>query len=93
MDVQNPLGNNMIRKVEANSPAEAAGLKPGDRILEINGEKTETMDYNMLINKLREALRIKDVIKIVVMNSVEYKIFKSNDFSMSPNGKYIWKPS
>ncbi len=87
-DLQNRIGNNMIRKVEVGSPAEAGGLMPGDRILEVNGENTETMEYSMLINKLRDALKIKDTIKLVVMNSVEYKIYRSNDFSMSQSGLY-----
>ncbi len=77
----------MIRKVEFGSPAEASGLKPGDRILEVNGENTETIEYNMLINKLRDALKTSDTIKLLVMNSVEYKVSKSLDFSMSSIGK------
>lgn len=77
-------GNNMIRKIEPNSPAETGGLKPGDRILEINGENVENIEYNNLVNKLRDALRMSKIINLVVMNSVEYNVYKSNNIPIFP---------
>ncbi|MFA5420538.1 MAG: S41 family peptidase [Patescibacteria group bacterium] len=35
------------------TPADRAGLKPGDKILEINGETTEKMNINEAVSKIR----------------------------------------
>ena len=69
-------GNNMIRKLEPNSPAERAGLRPGDRILEINDENVENIEYYSLVNKLKNSLASSNVISLLVMNSVEYNVNK-----------------
>ena len=69
----------MIRKLEPGSPAERAGLKPGDRILEIDGENVEDIEYIILVSKLRDALKNNRLINLVVMNSVEYNVYKSNN--------------
>ncbi len=48
-------GSNEIDKIVENSPAEIAGLKSGDRIVEINGIKTNDIyDINALISKNKD---------------------------------------
>jgi prolipoprotein diacylglyceryltransferase len=42
---------NVVRSVLANSPAEQAGLKPGDKIVKVNGK--DTFSYNDLDDYLR----------------------------------------
>ena len=84
-------GNNMIRKIEPNSPAELAGLKPGDRILEINDENVEDIEYFTLINKLRDSVKLNNVINLLVMNSVEYNVYKNNNIPIKSGNNFMLK--
>lgn len=38
-------GGQFIRKVEPGSSADMAGLRPGDRVVEVNGENVERMAH------------------------------------------------
>ena len=69
----------MIRKIEPLSPAEQAGLMPGDRILEINDENVEDIEYFTLVNTLRDSIKKHNVINLLVRNSVEYNVYKNNN--------------
>uniref|UniRef100_A0A8C6TSL1 Na(+)/H(+) exchange regulatory cofactor NHE-RF1 n=1 Tax=Neogobius melanostomus TaxID=47308 RepID=A0A8C6TSL1_9GOBI len=42
-----------IRLVEADSPAESAGLRPGDRIVFVNGEDVETQSHQQVVSRIR----------------------------------------
>ncbi|XP_029456470.1 Na(+)/H(+) exchange regulatory cofactor NHE-RF1 isoform X2 [Rhinatrema bivittatum] len=44
-----------IRLVEADSPAEHAGLRAGDRLVEVNGENVEGASHQQVVNRIREA--------------------------------------
>ncbi|XP_076867912.1 NHERF family PDZ scaffold protein 4b isoform X2 [Brachyhypopomus gauderio] len=45
----------MLREVEAGSPAEAAGVKDGELLLEVNGETTESLSHDDVVSKIRQS--------------------------------------
>ncbi|XP_040891975.1 Na(+)/H(+) exchange regulatory cofactor NHE-RF2-like [Toxotes jaculatrix] len=47
-------GGQFIRKVEPGSSADLAGLKPGDRVVEVNGENVENETHHQVVNRIRE---------------------------------------
>ena len=69
----------MIKNIDANSPAEQGGLKPGDKILVINGENVEEANYTTIVDRLKESIAKKQSIKMLVMNIVEYNVFKETN--------------
>ncbi|XP_030064195.1 Na(+)/H(+) exchange regulatory cofactor NHE-RF1 isoform X2 [Microcaecilia unicolor] len=44
-----------IRLVEPDSPAERAGLRAGDRLVEVNGENVEGASHQQVVNLIRQA--------------------------------------
>ncbi|KAM6050416.1 Na(+)/H(+) exchange regulatory cofactor NHE-RF1 [Chlamydotis macqueenii] len=44
-----------IRLVEAGSPAERSGLRPGDRLLEVDGENVERESHQQVVERIRAA--------------------------------------
>ncbi|XP_062865846.1 LOW QUALITY PROTEIN: nascent polypeptide-associated complex subunit alpha, muscle-specific form [Trichomycterus rosablanca] len=47
-------GAQVIRKIEAGSPAELAGLRSGDRVVEVNGENVEKDSHQQVVQKITE---------------------------------------
>ncbi|XP_074540588.1 Na(+)/H(+) exchange regulatory cofactor NHE-RF2 isoform X2 [Halichoeres trimaculatus] len=47
-------GGQYIRKVEPGSSADMAGLRPGDRVVEVNGENVENESHHQVVNRIRE---------------------------------------
>uniref|UniRef100_A0A3B4EWQ4 SLC9A3 regulator 2 n=1 Tax=Pundamilia nyererei TaxID=303518 RepID=A0A3B4EWQ4_9CICH len=47
-------GGQFIRKVEPGSSADLAGLRPGDRLVEVNGENVENETHHQVVNRIRE---------------------------------------
>ncbi|XP_061686649.1 Na(+)/H(+) exchange regulatory cofactor NHE-RF2-like isoform X2 [Syngnathoides biaculeatus] len=47
-------GGQFIRKVEPGSSADLAGLRPGDRVVEVNGEKVENDSHQQVVERIRE---------------------------------------
>lgn len=47
-------GGQFIRKVEAGSCAELAGLRAGDRVVEVNGENVENETHHEVVSRIRE---------------------------------------
>ncbi|TSK18059.1 Na(+)/H(+) exchange regulatory cofactor NHE-RF2 [Bagarius yarrelli] len=47
-------GAQFIRRIEAGSPAELAGLRSGDRVVEVNGENVENDSHHQVVQKIME---------------------------------------
>ncbi|KAF4075394.1 hypothetical protein AMELA_G00234020 [Ameiurus melas] len=47
-------GAQFIRRIEAGSPAELAGLRSGDRVVEVNGENVEKQSHQQVVQKIME---------------------------------------
>ncbi|MBI2887498.1 MAG: S41 family peptidase [Chloroflexi bacterium] len=47
------------------SPAESAGIRPGDRILAVNGESTQSMSLNDAVNKIKGPRSTKVILSIL----------------------------
>ena len=68
----------MVKNVEPDSAAERGGLKPGDKILVINGENVEGADYTTIVERLKQSMVDQRDIELLVMNIVEYNLFKKS---------------
>lgn len=68
--------NHMIKDIELGSPAEKGGLKPGDKILVIDNENVEEADYTTIVDMLKDSMMNKRDIDLLVMNIIEYNVFK-----------------
>ena len=77
----------MIKNIESDSPAEEGGLKPGDKILVINKENVEEADYTTVVDRLKESLANNQDIDLLVMNIIEYNLFKQQN-PILQNRKY-----
>ncbi|CAJ1052646.1 Na(+)/H(+) exchange regulatory cofactor NHE-RF2-like [Xyrichtys novacula] len=47
-------GGQFIRKVEPGSSADMAGLRAGDRVVEVNGENVEKETHHQVVNRIRD---------------------------------------
>ena len=73
-----------IVAVEAGSPAEKAGLKPGDTLVEVNGEVISSSDD--LMNAL-EPFGVGDTLKVTVWRPTEVNDAENYDISLE--GSYV----
>ncbi|XP_049428733.1 Na(+)/H(+) exchange regulatory cofactor NHE-RF2 [Epinephelus fuscoguttatus] len=46
-------GGQFIRKVEPGSSSDLAGLRPGDRVVEVNGENVENASHHQVVDRIR----------------------------------------
>ena len=73
-----------ILSVEAGSPAEKAGLKPGDTLVEINGEVISGTEQMM---SALDAFKAGDTIKVTVWRPTE--VANAERAEISTDGEYI----
>lgn len=74
-----------IGKVDEDSPAEAAGLKEGDRIIEVNGVNIANENHKQVVQRIKA---IPEETKLLVVDSEADNYFKSKNIvikSTHPN--------
>ncbi|KAL1454987.1 hypothetical protein WDU94_009114 [Cyamophila willieti] len=69
-----------IGKVDEGSPAEAAGLKEGDHIIEVNNENICTENHNQVVQRIKA---VPDETKLLVVDSASEEYFKTNNITIS----------
>ncbi|XP_052226478.1 Na(+)/H(+) exchange regulatory cofactor NHE-RF1-like isoform X2 [Dreissena polymorpha] len=71
-----------IGLVDANSPAEDAGLKKGDRIIEVNGDNIEDVSHQQVIQKIKAGG--EETIMLVVDPDAD-DFYKNNGITITVN--------
>lgn len=72
----------MIGKVDDGSPAEAAGLKEGDRIVEVNGVNIANENHKQVVQRIKA---VEDETKLLVVDAEADKYFKANNIVIKSN--------
>ncbi len=65
-----------IGEVDANSPAECAGLKKGDKIVEVNGYSVREASHADTVGKVKQHA---DNVKMLVVDAEAEEYYKSRD--------------
>lgn len=82
-----------IGKVDEGSPAEAAGLKEGDRIIEVNGVNIANENHKQVVQRIKT---ISNETKLLVVDAEADKYYKANNIivkSSLPEVKYLKTPT
>ncbi|KAI5699390.1 hypothetical protein M8J76_000626 [Diaphorina citri] len=69
-----------IGKVDEGSPAEAAGLKEGDHIIEVNSVNICNENHNQVVQRIKA---VPDETKLLVVDVASEEYFKSNNITIS----------
>lgn len=69
-----------IGKVDDGSPAEAAGLKEGDHIIEVNSVNICSENHNQVVQRIKA---VPDETQLLVVDSASEEYFKSNNITIS----------
>ena len=81
-----------IGKVDAGSPAEAAGLKEGDRIVEVNGVNIANENHKQVVQRIKA---VPNETKLLVVDSEADKYFKARNIIIKnslPDVLYLKTP-
>lgn len=71
-----------IGKIDENSPAEAAGLKMGDRIIEVNGVNIETETHPQVIGRVKAG---GDETKLLVVDKETDQYYQRKGVQVTSN--------
>uniref|UniRef100_A0A672YYC6 PDZ domain containing 3b n=1 Tax=Sphaeramia orbicularis TaxID=375764 RepID=A0A672YYC6_9TELE len=63
----------ILRHIEPGSPADRAGLRDGELLLEVNGEEVEPLEHEEVVNKVRESGAEVSLTTITFQGLVFYK--------------------
>jgi membrane-associated protease RseP (regulator of RpoE activity) len=69
-----------IGKIDAEAPAEAAGLRSGDRIIEVNGTNIETASHKEVVDKIKS---VPDSVQLLVVDEEADAYFKEKGIQVS----------
>jgi len=69
-----------VSDVDAGSPAHAAGLRAGDRIVEVNGDNVETAKHQEVVRKIRT---LPDQVTLLVVDPEADKFFIEQSIAVS----------
>ncbi|WAR03142.1 NHRF1-like protein [Mya arenaria] len=69
-----------IGKVDDDSPAQAAGMKEGDRIVEVNGTNIGNENHSQVVTRIKAA---GDVVTMLLMDSETDSYFKERKVVVS----------
>ena len=79
-----------IGAVDANSPAEAAGLLEGDRIVEVNGVNVNHENHKQVVQRIKA---VDDETKLLVVDKKCDKYHRENDIVIKGSLPYILRIS
>jgi len=83
-----------IGKVDAKSPAEYAGIREGDRIIELNDLNVEKDFHRELSEKIRQAIRSgSGYIKLLVVDAEADRFFSERHAQLSSTQSFVEKLS
>ena len=77
-----------IGSVEARSPAATAGLRPDDRIIEVDGQNVETDSHDELIEKIARD-RGEDQLILLVVDQKADEYFTEHDLELAADHPYV----
>ncbi|XP_065226707.1 Na(+)/H(+) exchange regulatory cofactor NHE-RF1-like isoform X2 [Planococcus citri] len=75
-----------IGKVDEGSPAESAGLKEGDRIIEVNGVNISNENHKQVVQRIKS---VPDETKLLVVDSEADNYFKSKNIIIKSNHESV----
>lgn len=82
MHAEKEKNGQYIGLIDANSPAEDADLRKGDRIIEVNGENIESDTHQQIIQKIKAG---GDETKLLVVDSEADAYYKSKGIQVNSN--------
>ena len=75
-----------IGAVDANSPAEAAGLLEGDRIVEVNGVNVNQENHRQVVQRIKA---VPDETTLLVVDKKCDEYYRENDIVIKGSSSYV----
>lgn len=87
-----------IGKVDADSPAESAGLLEGDRIIEVNGVNISNENHQQVVKRIRNGLEVHgkfydDEVVLLVLDSEADAYYRSKSVVVKADFKEVLRLS